>query len=338
MKKVSPDIQKTAIALLNQGQSVKRVAAQLNIGVATVSRLRTQFLAHLKKQPSGRPGILSKTDKHAITRKLLSGNLKTGKETLKYLQGVGVPISYSCVLDNLQKLGFKSKKKAKKPHLTAKQKAARYKWAKAHANWTVDDWKRVIFSDETKINLWNSDGIRYCWIRNGQELQPFHLEPTVKHGGGSLMFWGCMTWRGLGYGCQIYDGTMKKHDYIQILDTTFKDTLGHYKYYLDDFIFQHDNDPKHTAKATRMYLEESGIDVLPWPAQSADLNPIEHVWNYLKVQIGARERRPTSIHELWNVVLEEWEKVPLDFIRKLIESMPRRVAAVLKAKGGQTKY
>lgn len=83
MKKISPDIQKTAIALLNQGQSVKRVAAQLNIGVATVSRLRTQFLTHLKKQPSGRPGILSKTDKHAITRKLLSGNLKTEKETFK---------------------------------------------------------------------------------------------------------------------------------------------------------------------------------------------------------------------------------------------------------------
>jgi hypothetical protein len=91
---------------------------------------------------------------------MLSGELKTGKETFKYLQGVGVPISYCCVLDNLQKLGFKAKKKAKKPHLTAKQKAERYKWAKAHINWIVNDWKRVIFSDETKINLWNSDGIK----------------------------------------------------------------------------------------------------------------------------------------------------------------------------------
>jgi hypothetical protein len=53
--------------------------------------------------------------------------------------------------------------------------------------------------------------------------------------------------------------------------------------------------------------------------------------------MGARERRPSSIHDLWEVVLEEWEKVPLNFVRKLIESMPRRAAAVLKAKGGQTK-
>jgi len=175
-------------------------------------------------------------------------------------------------------------------------------------------------------------------MRDGEKFQQFHLEPTVKHGGGHLMFWGCMTWKGLGYGCQIYDGTMNKHDYIQILDTTFKDTLELYGYHPGRFIFQHDNDSKHTAKVTKTYLHDTGIDVLPWPSQSADLNPIEHVWNYLKIQVGARENRPTSIHELWEAILVEWERVPLDFVRKLIESMPRCVAAVLEAKGGQTKY
>lgn len=147
-----------------------------------------------------------------------------------------------------------------------------------------------------------------------------------------------MTWQGLGYGCQVYEGTMKKEDYIEILDTTFKETLEHYQYREGQYIFQHDNDPKHTAKATAHYLEEQNIDVLPWPAQSADLNPIEHVWDILKVQIGRRETRPTSIHELWNVVLEEWELIPTAMIQTLYESMPRRVEAVLKARGGNTKY
>jgi len=103
-------------------------------------------------------------------------------------------------------------------------------------------------------------------------------------------------------------------------------------------IFQHDNDPKHTAKATMRYLEDQNIEVLPWPAQSADLNPIEHVWDILKVQIGRREKRPTSIHELWEVALEEWELIPLDMVQNLYKSMPRRVEAVLKARGGHTKY
>ncbi|KAG0239940.1 hypothetical protein BG011_003799, partial [Mortierella polycephala] len=78
---LDPDTQKTVVALLDQGISVKNVASRLNVGVATVSKLCTQFLPHLKRQPGGRPGILSNTDKHAITRKLLSGELKTGKET-----------------------------------------------------------------------------------------------------------------------------------------------------------------------------------------------------------------------------------------------------------------
>lgn len=152
------------------------------------------------------------------------------------------------------------------------------------------------------------------------------------------MFWGCMTWRGLGYGCQIYEGTMKKEDYINILDTTFKESVQHYGMGEGAYIFQHDNDPKHTAKATTRYLEDQNIEVLPWPAQSADLNPIEHVWDILKVQIGRREHRPTSIHDLWNVVLEEWELIPSEMIQRLYESMPRRVEAVLKARGGHTKY
>lgn len=152
------------------------------------------------------------------------------------------------------------------------------------------------------------------------------------------MFWGCMTWQGLGYGCQIYEGTMKKEDYIQILDNTFKDTLEFYQYQPGGYTFQHDNDPKHTAKATTRYFEDQNIEVLPRPAQSADLNLIEHVWDILKVQIGRREKRPTSIHELWGVVLEEWELIPLEIIQSLYESMPRRVEAVLKARGGHTKY
>ena len=166
-------------------------------------------------------------------------------------------------MDNLRKIGIQSRKKAKKPFLSKAHKQARLRWAQAHQHWTVDDWKRIIFSDKTKINLWDADRLKYCLRKQDAPLQPFHIEETIKHGGSNLMFWGCMTSKGLGYGCQVYDGTMKAVDYIHILNTTFKESLRFYRYRLDDFIFQHDNDRKHTATATKMYLENEGIEVLP---------------------------------------------------------------------------
>ncbi|KAG1114894.1 hypothetical protein G6F38_014135 [Rhizopus arrhizus] len=72
----------------------------------------------------------------------------------------------------------------------------------------------MVFSDETKINVWGSDGCKYFRRRPGDKLQLHHLDLTVKGGAGSVMIWGCMTWDGPGYACAIEDGTMKASDYV----------------------------------------------------------------------------------------------------------------------------
>jgi len=131
---------------------------------------------------------------------------------------------------------------------------------------------------------------------------------------------------------------MNAGDYIEILETPLKDTLDFYDLRPDDFVFQQSCDSKHTAKATKRYLQDRKYTVLPWPARSPDRKPIEHVWKYLKAQIDLRARRPSSVHKLWDAVLEEWEKIPQDYIQTLYEPLTRRVRAVLRAKAGHTKY
>src|SRR5882757_10957796 len=86
------------------------------------------------------------------------------------------------------------------------------------------------------------------------------------------------------------------------------------------------------------WFKQNNINVLKWPAQSPDLNPIEHLWQHLKRQLNAYEVPPAGIHELWDRVQMEWEKIPKEVCRNMIESMPRRIEAVIKAKGAQTKY
>ncbi|KAG0761216.1 hypothetical protein G6F22_018932 [Rhizopus arrhizus] len=154
-------------------------------------------------------------------------------------------------------MGFQARIKKHKPFLKAIHMKKRLAWANAHKDWTKDDWRRMVFSDETKVNVWGSDGVKYYWKRVDDKLRFHHLDLTVKGGGGSVMMWGCITYDDPGYACRIYDGTMKKEDYVHILDTTLMDTLNYYNYDPKSIYFQQDNDPKHTSKVAKC-----GIGVL----------------------------------------------------------------------------
>jgi transposase len=206
-----------------------------------------------------------------------------------------------------------------------------------HQHWTVDDWKHVVWSDETKVNRVGSGGRSWVWKGPGSELTEQQVKGTVKFGGGSLMLWGCITAQGVGHACRINNG-LDAQLYTHILEEDFLGSLGYYGLEVGKIIFQQDNDPKHTSRVARQWFEDHGVKVLEWPSQSADLNPIEHVWHRLKRQLAAYPTEPRTIDGLWERVEIEWEKIPAQVWADLYESMPRRIAAVVKAKGGYTKY
>jgi len=145
------------------------------------------------------------------------------------------------------------------------------------------------------------------------------------------------TGKGIGCMCKLPEG-LDADTYKEILDDEVAQTAEEYYGGFGNCIFQQDGASVHTSKTVQDHMTERRIDLLPWPAQSPDINPIENLWADLKKRVAKRRREITSKEKLWEAIEEEWESTSKDQCQRLIESIPERLEAVIKNKGGHTKY
>ncbi|GFX65192.1 transposable element Tcb2 transposase [Trichonephila clavipes] len=198
--------------------------------------------------------------------------------------------------------------------ITSLEKKRLY-FAKEHISKPESFWNTVIFSGESKFNLYSSDGQYKVWRQVGEELDPKNTIKTVKNGSGSVLVWGCMSARGVGE-LVFIDGIMDKMVYLKILKNNLQKSavnvgLG------SNFIFQ--QDPEHAAKSVQLFLLYDCKKELHTPPQFLDFNVIENVW--YKLEKSVHEHAIMSKEDLEKVLKEEWTKVPVESTKTLVESM-----------------
>lgn len=229
----------------------------------------------------------------------------------------------------------------KKPLLTPLNAAIRMNWCNYHKNMDLRDWKLVTFSDESRFALFNPDGGERLWRKPSEKYDKDCIGPTLQMGGGSVMFWGVISFWGVGPLVPVTN-SMNSDEYVEVL-------AKHYVPWIQGLMvkrtshgpplkFQQDNCSIHKSGFSKWWMNTHNFDVMDWPSRSPDLNPIENLWDILDRRVRKRAVLPKNLKELETAVLEEWQDIPLTILHHLYESMDRRINGCLNSDGYHTKY
>ena len=205
--------------------------------------------------------------------------------------------------------------------LAACHRAARLQCAQRHFRWGRQQWARVLFSDESRFNLSHHGGRIRVFRRRGERLADNCLIERDRFGSGSVMVWdGIMSRRKTNL--IVVQGNLNAQGYInQILQPEAIPYLQRH----GPAILMHDNARPHVARVCRQFLNRNNVNVLPWPAMSPDMNPIEHIWDYPGRKIRARGNVHNRL-DLKNALIQEWNNIPKVVIRRYVRSMRGRLS------------
>lgn len=332
-------IRRRVLALRQERYKQADIADFLGISQSAVCKIlkRHREVGHLRpRKPPGRPRLTTRRDDRRLLN-LCRRNRKipTGKLRRLWRRHYGINVSRPTANRRLLEHGYRARRLTKCPRLTVQHKVARLHWAREHRRLQLGHWRHVVFTDESRYILDRKDGRLRVRRLRGENLREDCVQESRQGGGGSVMVWG-----GIHHGGKtslvVPEGNLNAVVYRDILENH---CLPHARrVYGNNFRLQDDNATPHRAGAVRHFLEAEGVEQLPWPACSPDMNPIEHAWDTLGRAINDSDNPPETLQELAEALTNEWDALPIDATNNLIDSMPRRIDALIHARGGHTHY
>jgi transposase len=308
----------------NNIRSAKEIHQRTSIGLSTIyynlKKLKEKGnVAQEKGQ--GRPKIITDSLASSIGAYIRRNPIISVGDLVNKLREKGINIGREAVRTHLIINGYKNSLPLATPMLTAKHKEKRIEWAKKHLD---DNWSQTLFSDETSFQLFRNTITQ--WYKRARPVRPISKNQKKIHAWGEF----CLNGKTSLF---CFVNIMNAEFYVEIL----KEQLPEVKEMMEDgWRFQQDNDPKHTSRLAKNFLQENVPVVIDWPANSPDLNPIENLWGIVKRNV--EKRRPKNLEDLETFMVEEWARIPDGVLKLLIDSMPGRCDAVIKGEGERINY
>jgi transposase len=309
------------IVLHNNGLSNGEISKKMNLHCNVISfwinrYYNTGSICDIKK--TGRKRKTTKDQDNKICDEIKK-NEKLTLDGIVNNSKLDVKISKTTVSRRLKERNIIYGNYSKKPLLLKKHIDKRLIWANNHTNY---DWTRVIFSDE--MSIWKDRDSNKCWYLKGNQK----IKETIKHPI-KVHIWGCITLGGL-EAFHLFDHKLNSVKYTEIL---FEHLIP---IYTDEFIFQQDNSPIHTAKNTKSFLKEMNVRTMDFPPNSPDLNPIENMWHLIKHYMS--KLTDITNDNFREKVIECCKKINYSSIFNIISNMHVRIKKVIDNNGSHIDY
>lgn len=336
-KPIDNTVRRRVVELQRDGLSEREIGRQLNLPKSTVHCIIKHHQNTGTTEPGKAPGrkrLLSVRDLRIFRRYIQTNNhVSVAELRLWTRERFHIEVSTRTIRRYLQRCGYRVYKAKRKPFLSTLNKGNRLRWARMYRGWTFRQWNRVLWTDESIFNVVYGK-IRKTVICRKEEQNEAKCYARRVQKPASVMVWGCMTASGVGP-LHVCEGIVNAHAYTRILERHLP-TVRRHLFHRRRLIFQHDNARPHTARLTREWLTRHHVRTLPWPPSSPDLSPIENVWRVLKRRV--QQRGPTTVAALIACLQEEWHRIDVEYLERLVRSMPRRIATVIRRRGGVTPW